>query len=208
MGLDLLGEVETAGEFDLAASTLTKILSNIAQSPEADKVWPSTLHCVPGSDGSPLSLSPPPLGAPQFRRLRMGNAKISALLATRGVRAILVGVGFVEEGDALFLPLDAPLDSLQQAVASLAAQQAARLDQAQAQNAALQAQRKAEAEKENEERKRMKLQVRRRSRPPRKTCAQWNDSAPQLCPYLRLTQISDDAAHRSEPGWTAKVMRP
>jgi len=147
VGLDLLGEVETAGEFDLAASTLTKILSNIAQSPEADK----------------------------FRRLRMGNAKISALLATRGVRAILTGVGFVQEGDALFLPLDAPLDSLQQAVESLAAQQAARLDQAQAQNAALQAQRKADAEKENEERKRMKL------------------------------QISDDAAARGEPGWTAKA---
>jgi len=147
VGMDLLSEVSSSGEFDLAATTLTKVLGNIASSPDADK----------------------------FRRLRMGNAKISALLATRGVRAILTGVGFVQEGDTLVLPLDAPLDSLQQALASLAAQQAARLDQAQAQNVALQAQRKEEAEKENEERKRMRL------------------------------QISDDAAARGEPGWTAKA---
>jgi len=111
----------------------------------------------------------------KFRSLRMGNAKISALLATRGVRALLAGAGFVEQGEFLVLPAATPLDGLQEAMALLQAQQTQRESAAASANMALQAQRKEQADKENEERKRMK------------------------------TQIADDAAARQEPGWTAKA---
>lgn len=146
VGLQLLNETEV-GEYDAAVQLLGKVLGNIANSPEEEK----------------------------YRSLRCGNTKISALLATRGVRALLTGVGFVEQAGFLVLPAAAPLDALHEAQGLLQAQHAERESAAQAQNAALQSERKEQADKENEDRKRLKM------------------------------QISDDAASRKEPGWKAKA---
>jgi len=146
VGLEMLGENET-GEYGLATTMLSKILGNIAASPEQEK----------------------------FRSLRVSNAKVSNLLATRGVRALLTGVGFVQEGDSLCFPAAAPLDNLQQAIGLLQAQQVQRDAQANAENAQLQAQRKEQFDKAEEARKRLK------------------------------SQIADDAESRKEPGWKAKA---
>lgn len=146
VGLDMLSST-TGGEHDAAVGLLSKILGNILGSPQEAK----------------------------FRSLRMGNPKISGLLATSGVRAILTGAGFVQEGDTLVLPPAAPLDALQQAIDLLQAQSAQRAEQENAANAQLQASRKEALDRENEERKRMKM------------------------------QIADDADARKEPGWKAKA---
>ena len=112
---------------------------------------------------------------PQYRKIRTTNPKISALLATRGVRAVLVGAGFVEEGEFLTLPDAAPADGAQAALAALAAQADERANAEVARKAADQAARMDQMDKENEERKRMKA------------------------------GIADDAAARKEPGWKAKA---
>ena len=113
---------------------------------------------------------------PKFRRLRTSNAKISMLLQTRGVRALLLGAGFVEEGaDFLVLPEAAPLEAVQAALDGLAAEAASRDASGAALKAEEQAKRKERADKENEDRKRMQL------------------------------GIQDDAAARKEPGWKAKA---
>ena len=111
----------------------------------------------------------------QFRKLRTSNAKISALLATRGVRAILIGSGFIEEGEMLVLPETATAEGAEAALAALAAQAVDRSAAESSRKMADQAARKEHNDKENEERKRMKA------------------------------GISDDAAARKEPGWTAKA---
>ena len=70
-GLEELSKVGEA-EFESAVSVLSKILDNVIAQPDEAR----------------------------YRRLRTSNAKIRTLLATEGVRALLVGSGF-EEADAL-----------------------------------------------------------------------------------------------------------
>ena len=111
----------------------------------------------------------------KYRQLRTSNAKISALLATRGVRAILIGSGFIEEGEMLVLPETATAEGAEAALAALAAQAVDRSAAESSRKMADQAARKEHNDKENEERKRMKA------------------------------GISDDAAARKEPGWTARA---
>ena len=71
-GLEELRKVGEA-EFDVAVSVLVKVLDKVITDPDEAR----------------------------YRRLRTSNAKIRTLLATEGVRALLVGSGFVEEADAL-----------------------------------------------------------------------------------------------------------
>ena len=66
VGLEMLSEVRQY-EFDAANGILQKLLGNVLASPEEAK----------------------------YRRIKTSNAKINALLATRGVRATLIGAGFV-----------------------------------------------------------------------------------------------------------------
>ena len=146
VGLEMLSEARQ-GEFDTAHSTLAKVLDNIVKNPEEAK----------------------------YRQLRTSNAKIGALLATKGVRAILLGVGFVEAGEFLTLPAEAPTAPVQEGLDRLAAQAAARAQSAEVEKLAVMEQRKAQQDKENEERKRMR------------------------------DGIADDAACRKEPGWKAKA---
>ena len=147
VGLSMLGETPTDGEYTAATALLTKILSNVVASPEE----------------------------PKFRTLRASNAKIGQMLATKGVRAILIGCGFVEEGGFLTMPPEAPVAAVADALARLAEQAAQRSSAADGAKAAELA-RRADTERANEEeRKRMRL------------------------------QISDDAAARKEPGWKAKA---
>ena len=111
----------------------------------------------------------------KFRKLRSSNPKINSMLATRGIRAIFIGAGFVEEGEFLVLPDAAPIDGVQAALAGLQAQAEERAAAASAEKAGMISARKEEQEKENEERKRMK------------------------------SGIEDDFAARKEPGWKAKA---
>jgi len=134
------------GDFETAHATLAKVLGNITASPD-----------------------------PKFRKLRTTNPKINALLATSGVRAVLIGAGFVEEGEFLVLPETAGAEGAQAALDALVAQAADRAAEEVARKEALQSARKEQLDKENEERKRMKA------------------------------QIGDDAAARKEPGWKAKA---
>lgn len=145
-GFSMLADARVS-EFESVEPLLAKILNNILAAPAEEK----------------------------FRRLRTSNAKINALLATKGVRAILIGAGFVEEGEFLVLPTDAAVDGVETASSQLAAQAAERGAAEQALKAEAAAQHKASQEKENEKRKLMKL------------------------------QIGDDAAARKEPGWSAKA---
>jgi len=146
VGISMLREAR-GGDFDAAYGTLQKLLGNVIASPDESK----------------------------FRKLRTSNAKIGALLATRGVRALLIGAGFVEEGEFLVLPDAAAVTGVQAALDALAAQAQERADEETARKAGDAAARKENQQKENEERKRMKA------------------------------QIGDDAAARKEPGWKAKA---
>jgi len=146
VGVEMLKEVRD-GEFDAARQLLSKILGNVVANPGDEK----------------------------YRKLRSSNAKIAQLLATRGVKALLRGAGFVEEGEFLVLALETPSDGVQTALSKLeelAQERAASADAAKAESVA---ERKALAEVENEKRKVMRM------------------------------QIDDDAAARKEPGWTAKA---
>lgn len=145
VGISMLADARE-GDFASAYGTLSKLLGNIVASPD-----------------------------PKFRKLRTTNPKIGALLATRGVRAVLIGAGFVEEGEFLVLPESATVEGAAAAVAALDAQAAERAGAETARKASEQASRKEAQDKENEERKRMKA------------------------------GIADDAAARKEPGWTAKA---
>jgi len=145
VGISMLRDTRS-GDFDAAYATLQKVLGNIVASPD-----------------------------PKFRKLRTTNAKIGALLATSGVRALLIGAGFVEEGEFLTLPETASAEGAQAALDALAAQAAARAVEEAAAKQALQSSRKEQQDKENEERKRMKA------------------------------GIDDDFAARKEPGWKAKA---
>ena len=147
--LDLAAELGEAreGDFSAAKGTLDKILGNIVASPDE----------------------------PKYRSLRKSNAKIGALLGTSGVRAVLLGAGFVEEGEFLNLPAATNADGAQAAIAALASQAAERANAEAARRAGEQLARKEAMDKENDERKRMR------------------------------DGISDDAAARKEPGWKAKA---
>ena len=94
VGLSMLGETPTDGEYTAATALLTKILSNIVASPEE----------------------------PKFRALRASNAKIGQMLATKGVRAILIGSGFVEDGGMFTMPPDAGLPSYPLTIGGLRSQ--------------------------------------------------------------------------------------
>lgn len=146
VGLEMLSEARL-GEFESASATVNKLLGNILANP----------------------------AEPKFRKIRTTNPKISLLLSTRGIRAILIGAGFAEEGEFLVLPDDAPTDAINDALAGLAAQASERAVGEQAMKAQLIASRQEAADKENEERKRMR------------------------------DGIADDAAARKEPGWKAKA---
>jgi len=147
VGLEMLGETKSNGEYDMAVELLTKILNNIVGKPDEEK----------------------------FRKLRASNPKIGQLLATKGVRAILVGVGFLEQGEFLVFPSEAALEPISSALTRLAAQAVDRQATEDATKSAELLRRQEAAEKENLERKRMKM------------------------------QIADDAAARKEPGWKAKA---
>jgi len=146
VGISMLSEARE-GEFSTVKQTLDKLLANIVAQPTEAK----------------------------FRKIRTTNPKIGALLATRGVRAILIGAGFVEEGEFLVLPEAASAEGPEAALAALAAQAVEREQAESARKASEIAARKENQDKENEERKRMK------------------------------STIADDAALRKEPGWKAKA---
>ena len=102
VGLEMLSEA-LEGEFDAAFGVLVKVLGNLVAHPDDAK----------------------------YRKLRTSNAKVQAMLATKGVRALLVGSGFAEEPDALnaetadVAAVQAALEALQALHASRAAQEAA-----------------------------------------------------------------------------------
>ena len=101
--ISLLGEMKI--DFDNVHETLSKILTNIVNSPED----------------------------PKYRKLRTSNEKIKMLLSPPGAKQLLIGSGFVEEGEYLVLPEDvtdvAPvqlaLDGLKNNQAAKKAQEAA-----------------------------------------------------------------------------------
>jgi len=145
VGLEML-ESARDGEFDTVVALLTKVLANPLKSDDE-----------------------------KFRSLRSTNAKIGQMLATRGVRALLIGAGWVEEGEFFRLPADSDRSHLEAALEGLQAEARRRENAASASRTAELVSRQAAADKENEERKRMKM------------------------------QIADDAAARSEPGWKAQA---
>ena len=134
--------------------------------------WPTKHHNTRTIQLTPVR---PPSSRVQYRKIRTTNPKIGQLLATRGVRAVLIGAGFVEEGEFLVLPEALSADGATAALAALAAQQTERDHADAAHKAELKEKLKESQDKENEERKRMK------------------------------SGIEDDAAARKEPGWKAKA---
>jgi len=146
VGISMLADARE-GDFSSVHETLKKILGNIVANP----------------------------AEPKFRKLRTTNAKIGALLATTGVRAVIIGSGFAEQGEFLVLPDEASAEGCEAALAALQAQADDRVAAEAARKAAEFAARKENQGKENDERKRMKA------------------------------QIGDDAAARKEPGWKAKA---
>lgn len=102
VGLEMLSEA-LEGDFGAAFGVLVKVLGNLVANPDDAK----------------------------YRKLRTSNVKIQAMLATKGVRALLVGSGFVEDPDALnaatadVAAVQAGLEGLQALQVSRAAQEAA-----------------------------------------------------------------------------------
>ena len=147
VGLEMLREHVRQGEFDESASTLSRILVNVINSP----------------------------AEPKYRKLNTRNPKIAALLATKGVRAVLIGAGFVESGSDLILPDTTGPEGAALALAGLQQQAEERASaEAEAKSADLK-KRKETFDKENEDRARMRM------------------------------GIADDASARKEPGWQAKA---
>lgn len=93
VGLELLRGIKI--DFDTTHETLSKILSNIVTSP----------------------------AEPKYRRLRTTNEKIKLLLSASGARQLLVGSGFVEEGEFLVLPEGANVAAVELALGGLRANQ-------------------------------------------------------------------------------------
>lgn len=93
VGLELLRDLKI--DFDSVHETLGKILANITNAP----------------------------AEPKYRKLRTTNDKIKALLSASGARSLLLGSGFVEEGDFLVLPEAADVTVVQHALNGLRANQ-------------------------------------------------------------------------------------
>ena len=146
VGLSMIAEARD-GEFDASTAILTKLLGNIQANPSEAK----------------------------YRRFKASNPKIASMLAMKGVKALLIGAGFAEEGEFFTLAEGAPIEGVEAAMAGIAADAQRRQGNLMSFKEEEQMKRKAEAEKENEERKRM------------------------------MAGISDDAAARKEPGWKAKA---
>merc|ERR1712070_1094991 len=147
VGIEMLAEARE-GDFGAAHAVLLKLLGNIVAHPDELK----------------------------YRRLRTTNAKIAALLQTRGVRALLIGLGFVEEGaDSLVMPEAASASVVQTGLTALDALAVQRLEAENVTKQTEMQQRAEKAKEQNEKRKLMKM------------------------------QIDDDAASRKEPGWKAKA---
>lgn len=146
VGVQMLSEVR-AGPFSEAHTLLTRLLTNVIDAPTE----------------------------PKYRRLKKSNAKINALLAVSGVKALLTGVGFIEEADAFVLPDELVAGGCAAALAALQAQAAERANAEKAAKAAAAEEVRAKQAADAEKRKLEKL------------------------------QIEEDAAMRKEPGWRAKA---
>jgi len=147
VGLEMLSEVRI-GPFDEANGMLTRVLGNIVGAPSE----------------------------PKYRKLNYKtNAKIGALLAVSGVKALLTGVGFVEEGDALVLPDELLAAGCEAALAGLRAQAVERANAGVLAKAAAAQAVRAKQAADVEKRK------------------------------LEKSQIEEDAEMRKQPGWRAKA---
>lgn len=146
VGVSML-EQARAGEFDGAYRMLCKILGNVLGDPSE----------------------------PKFRKLRTSNAKIANLLATQGVRALLLGCGFEVQGEFLVLPESADLVAIRKGLRKLQEQHEHR---ATSEEGAKQ-KRLQEAAAKHEEQEARRQQMRQ--------------------------GLDDDAAMRKEPGWQARA---
>ena len=180
VGLEMLGEARDF-EFNAAYGILIKVLGNILANPEEGK----------------------------YRKLRTSNDKIKSLLATKGVRALLIGSGFVEESDSLnaetadVAAVQAGLEALQQLhaarEAAATAQKAAEMEQRNAQVAPLalhppaHSQGLACAPSTDMTWHRMNASIRAQHKENR-------DNREAM-----KARIGDDATMRQEPGWKAQA---
>mmetsp|Transcript_14654 Transcript_14654/g.33693 ORF Transcript_14654/g.33693 Transcript_14654/m.33693 type:complete len:177 (-) Transcript_14654:312-842(-) len=129
VGLEMLGEARDF-EFNAAYGILIKVLGNILANPEEGK----------------------------YRKLRTSNDKIKSLLATKGVRALLIGSGFVEESDSLNAET-ADVAAVQAGLEALQQLHAAREAAATAQKAAEMEQRNAQHKENRDNREAMKARI-------------------------------------------------
>jgi len=95
-GLELLRDLKI--DFESVHETLGKILSNIVNTP----------------------------AEPKYRKLRTTNEKIKQLLSASGARPLLIGSGFIEDGDFIVLPDEADVATVQLGLDGLRANQAAK----------------------------------------------------------------------------------
>lgn len=130
IGLEMLRDARD-GAFDASTSILNKLLANIQKSPEEQK----------------------------YRKIKASNPKIAEMLAVQGIKAILTGAGFVQEGEFFTLPADANLDCVAAALEGLAAQAADRQGADTARKEAEAAKRQEQDKENEEERKRMKMGI-------------------------------------------------
>jgi len=129
VGLEMLSEA-LEGDFGAAFGVLVKVLGNLVAHP----------------------------GDTKYRKLKTSNAKVQAMLATKGVRALLVGSGFVEEPDALNAET-ADVAAVQAALEALHALHASRAAQEAAQKAASMAERNLQHKENRESRENMMKRV-------------------------------------------------
>mmetsp|Transcript_16578 Transcript_16578/g.55135 ORF Transcript_16578/g.55135 Transcript_16578/m.55135 type:complete len:178 (+) Transcript_16578:83-616(+) len=146
VGLEMLSEVRI-GPFGEAHALLSKVLGNIVAHPDEAK----------------------------YRTLKKSNAKIGALLAVSGVKALLIGVGFTEESEAFVLPAELGPAGCAAGLAGLNAQ----ADERQS------AESSAKLQAASELQKKQAVEAEKRK--------------------LEKLQIQDDAEARKQPGWRAKA---
>ena len=182
VGLDMLSEARE-GDFGAAFSVLVKVLGNLATNPEEGK----------------------------YRKLRTTNAKIQALLATSGVRALLVGSGFVEEPDALNAE-SADVSTVQAGLEGLQNLQASRAVQEAAQKAAMVQERNAQVTAARALPSPARPYTQQRPHPPHppahpptslRPWRQHKDNRENR--ETMLKRLADDATMRKEPGWKAQA---
>jgi len=160
VGIEMLAEARE-GDFGAAHAVLLKLLGNIVAHPDELK----------------------------YRRLRTTNAKIAALLQTRGVRALLIGLGFVEEGaDSLVMPEAASTSVVQTGLTALDALAVQRLEAENVTKQTEMQQRAEKAKEQNEKRKLMKMQV---HRPP---CSAASVNGPMMRPiHSHVSHVVSDS---------------